>query len=373
MAQAHILIFMASFGDGGVERMMVNLASGLAQAGAKASLVLMQHEQRPYLERLPPEVERVIFPRSGDKSLAQHLLAHLRATPCDIVLSTKEEDSRIALAVKSQLGAQAPRFFVRVSTSVMTREQSRKPFWIKRWLQRHALKSLCQRSDGVIANSQGVAAELAAYTGLAPERIYLAPNPTVTPDLEILSRAAVDHPWFQLGQPPVILGLGRLCRAKDFATLIRAFAQLRQTRPCRLAILGEGGQRPALEALARQLGVADDIALLGFAANPFAYLAKASLFVLSSQREGCPNALIEALALGIPAVSTDCPSGPAEILAQGAYGKLAPVGDAQALAAAMAATLEQPLEGARLRLAASPYTLENSARAYLRAFGLEQS
>ena len=119
----------------------------------------------------------------------------------------------------------------------------------------------------------------------------------------------------------------------------RAFARLRARHPARLLILGEGNQRPALEALARELGIAADLRLAGFVPNPLAYLRRARLFVLSSAWEGLPTVLIEALACGCPVVSTDCPSGPAEILDSGRWGGLVPVGDVEALTAAIETAL----------------------------------
>jgi glycosyltransferase involved in cell wall biosynthesis len=130
-----------------------------------------------------------------------------------------------------------------------------------------------------------------------------------------------------------------LTRQKDFPTLVRAFAQLRHHMPCRLMILGEGEERASLEALAASTNFRDDIALPGFVENPYKYLSRASLFVLSSLWEGLPTVLIEALALSVPVVSTDCESGPREILEGGLHGKLIQIEDSTALARAMLQTL----------------------------------
>lgn len=368
MNQPHIVIFIPSFGDGGVERMLVNLASGLAGSGAKVSFVTKRPDGA-YLDRSEPSVERVVFKGTDEQTLVLELVEFLRERRPAVVMSAKERDDRIALAAKRQLVDTAPRFFLRVGTSIRSREQARKSLWFRGWQQRRTLKDMYAQCEGLLANSEGVARELVEYAGLNPERIHIVPNPTVTPDLEHLAREPVDHPWFAAGEPPVILGIGRLCRAKGFSTLIQAFAELRKGRDCRLVILGEGGQRPRLESLANRLGIADDIDLPGFVTNPFSFLARAALFALSSQREGCPNVLVEALAVGTPVVSTDCPSGPREILDGGRYGPLVPMNDAQGLAAAMATVLDHPLPSAELRAAVKQFTLENSSRAYLRAFG----
>lgn len=369
MTAPRLLIFIPSFGDGGVERMLVNLAGGFAALGVDIAFA-SKIEHGPYLDRLLPAVRRIVLASRNDRALTAELADSLRAERPAVLMSAKERDDRIALDASRSLGQAAPRCFLRVGTSIATRENARKSLRLKAWLHRRALRKLYARCDGLLANSEGVARELIDYVGVAPERVNVVPNPTVTPDLEILAQEPLEHDWFAPGQPPVILGIGRLSRAKDFPTLIQAFALLRARRPCRLAILGEGGQRQALENLARRLGVAEDVSLPGFVSNPFAWLKRASLFVLSSQREGCPNVLIEALALGTPVVATDCPSGPREILAGGEHAPLIPVGDPEAMSAAMAATLDAPPPAEFLREAVRSYTVENSARAYLRAFGL---
>jgi glycosyltransferase involved in cell wall biosynthesis len=193
-------------------------------------------------------------------------------------------------------------------------------------------------ADGIVTVSNGVADDLAQVTGIR-ERIQAIYNPVVTPELREKVQAPLAHPWFGPGEPPVVLAVGRLTMQKDFSTLIQAFAQVRRARAARLLILGEGAERPVLEELVRQLGLEQDVSLPGFVTNPYPYMARASLFVLSSRWEGLPGVLIEALYCGAPLIATDCPSGPREILADGQYGQLVPVGDATALALAIEAAL----------------------------------
>jgi glycosyltransferase involved in cell wall biosynthesis len=196
-------------------------------------------------------------------------------------------------------------------------------------------------------------------------------NPVVTAELFKMAREVPDHPWFESGAPPVVLGVGRLARQKDFPTLLQAFARLRSERPVRLMILGQANnQRTTVErqaelrALAGKLGVADEVALPGFVHNPYAYMAHAAVFVLSSRFEGLPTVLIEALACGLPVVSTDCPNGPAEILENGKYGALVPVGDAFALAKAISATLDAPPDRGQLRTRALVFTVDQAVEKY---------
>jgi glycosyltransferase involved in cell wall biosynthesis len=190
-------------------------------------------------------------------------------------------------------------------------------------------------------------------------------NPVITPEIMALARQTPDHPWFAAGGPPVILAVGRLTPQKDFPTLLRAFAEVRRRRPARLLILGEGEERAALEALGADLGVAADVALPGFRENAMAYMAGSALFVLSSAWEGLPTVLIEALAAGTRVVSTDCPSGPREILQDGRLGSLVPVGDVAALADAMTAALARPAAPAPAE-ALTPFTRDAAVDHYLR-------
>jgi len=258
--------------------------------------------------------------------------------------------------------------FVTVNTNMSREFETLRPDRRKSHLAQ--VQRYFPRNDGIIAVSHGVAEDTAKLINWPVERIHVAPNPVVTPELRKLAGAPLDHPWFAPGEPPVILGVGRLYPIKNFPILMRAFAKVRAQRPCRLVILGEGDLRGELENLAATLGIVADVQLPGFVSNPYTYMAHASLFVLSSMLEGSPNALTEALAVGTPVVAADCPSGPREILEGGKYGPLVPVGDVDALAAAMTATLANPPDQTLLQTAAERYTLEASASAYIRALGL---
>ena len=243
----------------------------------------------------------------------------------------------------------------------------------RKWRRRYLpplLKRAYLMADGIIAVSNGVADDLAATTGIPRHRITTVYNPVVGPEVIAKARAPLDHPWFAPGEPPVILGVGRLHPQKDFATLIRAFARLRAERPARLIILGvessgDSAYVADLKALPARLGVAEDVALPGFAQNPLAYMSRAATFVLSSVHEGLGIVLIEALACGTPVVSTDCPSGPREILDHGRFGPLVPVGDDASMAAAICATLDGPHPSELLRSRAEMFTVERAVDRYL--------
>jgi glycosyltransferase involved in cell wall biosynthesis len=236
-------------------------------------------------------------------------------------------------------------------------------YWpIRRWYP-HA--------DAIIAVSCGVAEDVVVTSGVDPDRVHVVRNPVVGPDLDRLAEAAPDHEWLHPRNGPVLLGVGRLTRQKDFPTLLRALARVRERTAVRLVVLGEGEDRERLQQLAGELGVAGAVDFHGFVDNPYGWMRRADLFVLSSAWEGSPNALTEALYLGTPVVSTDCRSGPREVLADGRYGPLVPVGDDTALARAIEATLADPLPASTLREAVREYTRERSTLHYLKVMGIE--
>ncbi|HEY8366975.1 MAG TPA: glycosyltransferase, partial [Bacteroidia bacterium] len=227
------------------------------------------------------------------------------------------------------------------------------------------MKLLYPSADAVIAVSEGVAKDLTQIIGLPAEKVKVIYNPVITPEIFKKAEEPIKHPWFAPGELPVILGVGRLTKQKDFVTLIRAFDIVRKEYPSRLVILGEGEERPKLEALVKELGLEQYVYMPGFEENPFKYMKHAAVFVLSSRWEGLPNVLIQALALGTPVVSTDCPSGPREILSAGKYGTLVPVGDYDALAKAIIINLKLKKERYMVREIVSLFMNEEICRKYI--------
>jgi glycosyltransferase involved in cell wall biosynthesis len=221
------------------------------------------------------------------------------------------------------------------------------------------------RADAVVAVSHQVADDLAQITGLLDERITTIYNPVVDQSLLTQATEPLSHHWFDPAEPPVILGVGRLTEQKDFATLIRAFARVRACKDVRLVILGEGRQHQLLNTLVAELGLQGAVDMPGFVKNPFPYMAKAAMLVLSSKYEGLPGVLIQALACGCPVVSTDCPGGAAEILDNGRYGPLVSVGDVDALARAIDGVLKHPPGKAMLTARSQMFSVDQAASTYL--------
>ncbi len=363
-----VAIFIPSYGDGGVERMLVNLAGGLVARGVEIDF-LTHSAEAPYLDRLDARVRLVETPRSS-WPLMRWLLRYLRVQAPDIVLCGKDRAGLMVARVRRLARARC-RLVMRPGTTYSQRF-AELGVW-SCWRARARVRRTYRAADAVVGNARAVVDDVSAVAGLPAARVHLIRNPVVTPRLGALAAEAVDHPWAHDGSLPLILAAGRLTEQKDFDTLVRAFSQLRTRIQARLVILGDGRLRAKLRDRIEALGLVDAVAMPGFTPNPYAWMARADLFVLSSAWEGSPNVLTEALALGVPSVSTDCPSGPREVLAGGRFGRLVPVGDAEAMANAMAATLASPLPGDLLKGAVSAYHRDASASAYLVALGVERA
>ncbi|MGI9213457.1 MAG: glycosyltransferase [Methylococcaceae bacterium] len=361
----NIVLFLPTFGDGGIERNFVYLANGLVQSGHRVSL-LVPDPQGSFMEQLHETVECVAFSATGKAAWVDFLLQFIQARRPDAVLTGQADDHRMAATVRQRLGgSERCCFYAFVGTPLLHMAEQRYRFPPALWLKRLKLARLMRDQPRLLANSQGVALDLSRLTGRPLTDIAVVPNPTIPPQLDELAGVALHHPWLQDPDIPVIMGAGRMSRAKDFPTLIKAFARVHQARPARLMLLGAGHQADTLKSLAASLGIAQAVDWPGFVTNPYAYLARAAVFVLSSRWEGCPNVLIEALAVGTPVVATDCISGPSEVLQQGRYGRLVPVGDDQAMSAAILATLDAPLPSSELRQAAKPYHIRNATQAFI--------
>ncbi len=233
------------------------------------------------------------------------------------------------------------------------------------WMLSTSMRFTYRHADGVAAVSDGAAADLALLARLPRERVATLYNPV--PQRAMPSRDALRmaRSLWDCGAGAKLLSVGNLKQQKNHPLLLRAFSMLSR-RDGKLMLLGFGDGEPALRALATELGIADRVIFAGFHADPSPFYATADLFVLSSDYEGLPTVLIEALSFGLPVVSTDCLSGPAEILDHGRYGALVPVGDAAALARAMDEALSRPHDREALKRRARDFAPEKAAAAYLK-------
>ncbi len=311
---------------------------------------------RPVLlaKKIAPEISRV-------RSL-QHYIDQHRP---DIILSALTYANLTAIWAKQKSHVNVP-IIVSERNALVT--DCATPRRFRKWRWRY-LPELVRRTypgaDAVVAVSSHVAYELTSKVGLDPQSVMTIYNPVVDDDLRASAQQPLEHPWFATDAVPVVLAVGRMTEQKDFSTLMHAFARVRAKREARLVILGEGRLRGDLDELANKLGIRADVDMPGFVANPFPYMARASVLVLSSEYEGLPGVLIQALACGCPVVSTDCPGGSAEILADGKYGALVDVGDADGMARAILAELDNPTASDGLLQRAQDFSVERAVRNYL--------
>jgi len=365
-----IACFFSTSGHSGVDRAARHLIPALARRGYAVDLLKVRgHGPHldPAQDEVPPGVRIIDLGSRHTYACLPAIVRYLRRERPAAMLADKDRVNRTALLARA-LARVPTRLVLSSGTTISIDLATRGP--LERWVQRNSMGHLYPLADQVIVTSTGVADDMAAYTGLPRRLIRVVPSPVVPASLFEADLPRPDHPWVGAPDNPLILSAGELCSRKGFDTLLRAFVLVRAARPCRLMILGKGAARDRLLAQAAELGVAADFDLPGFVPQPYAWMAHADLFAFSSRWEGLGFVIIEALAAGTPVVATDCPSGPAEILANGRYGPLVPVDDHEAMANAILATLDAPLPRAKLQEAALPYEIEASTDAYLEVLGL---
>lgn len=341
------------------------LIGGIADAGVEIDLLLPPGEVDRPLE-IPANIQRFPLDIRRERIALADLRRYLQARRPSVILSNRDgTNALLARLAKSE----RPLTVLRIGTNLMERLRDKHLLW--RWWSQQRLARTLAAADALIGVSEGACCalrELLRGRTLPP----IAPiyNPVDLLGFRQLAQQPIDHPWLEPKEVPVVLGVGRLVRAKDYPSLIRAFRLVRNRLECRLVILGEGRQRSRLEALVRRLGLEGAVDLHGFVPNPFPYMARADLLVLSSVFEGNPNVLLEAMCVGTPCVATDCRSGPRETLADGRFGRLVPPGDTQALAEAMVETFAHPPDPCLLEEATRRFDRAAAIASYLRVLGL---
>ncbi len=411
-----IAILLDDLSGGGVERTMLTLADGFVKHGHAVDVVLGRRTGP--LEGELPAGARVVVLDARPGWLAR--LAILRADPGGLGVLARP----VLLARQKRLGRMLPRLpslvaYLRRDRPDMLVSAKFRPNLCAVWAcaraagptrlvltertsptehfateQPHArhrvvaalMNRYYPRADRIVTVGRDLADDLARFASLPRERIQAIHNPVVDERIDTAAREPPDHPWLAPGEPPVVLGVGRIEGRKGFATLLRAFALVRAHRPARLVILGKAKERDSkpsaagtrheqeLAALARELGIAEDVSFPGFKPNPYAYMARAAVFVLASDYEGLPGVLIQAMACGCPVVSTDCPTGPREILRGGWFGPLVPVGDHARMADAITHMLDTPTPASQLRARAWQFSVDAAVETYLTLFsGLVRS
>ncbi|HWA31420.1 MAG TPA: glycosyltransferase [Rhizomicrobium sp.] len=357
----HIAIVLHDLRGGGAERAILRVARGMAAMGRSIELVLVRGEGA-YLDEIPPSVRLHVLDRPRVSQAIGALSGYFSATRPKAVLSALTH-MNLATVAAARLAGLPSRLVLSERNQISAKAREAKGLW-QRALYR-TVPVAYRAADAIVAVSRGVADDLARFGHLPQSKIRVVHNPVFDGDIETMASVRPCHPWFDPPEPPIILAVGRLHRQKGFDVLLEAFAIARAQIDCRLVILGEGPERPALMAAAEKLGLAYDIDMPGFVENPFALMARAGVFVLSSRWEGFPNALVEAMACGAPVVATDCPSGPREILDGCQYGALVPVENPHALGGALIAALKACPDTSASKLRAQGFSVTAAARHYL--------
>lgn len=360
-----IAIFIPDFRGGGAQHMMVNLANALAARGHNMTL-LVAHNAGPFAEKVGKKVTVIDFQKTRTLMALSGLWNYVRKDQPDILLSALTHANIVALLVKALSKRTKTKFVISernfFSQSLHHSKSKKDKFFAL------LVPVLYPLADKIIGVCKNVADDIKKAARLSENKVTWIHNPVIVD--EINSHTKENTNIAELGRPglPLIMTAGRLVPQKDHMTLLRAFAKMLQEKDARLLILGQGPLRPKLEALAQKLGIANKITFQGYVNNPLPYFKEAKLFVLSSAWEGFPNVMIEAMYCGLAIVSTDCPGGPAEILEDGKYGLLCPVGDDDALAAAMLKALEEKPDPEIQKKRALDFTASKIAAQYEAVF-----
>ncbi len=375
-------IFIFALTWGGATRRIITLSEAFQKRGHYVKFIVVEGNGQlsgtiPGIEvvELKPGPKRLLFPFVSkkrkielcDTALANFLKEARYQDQIDILLSAANHVNLTSISAKLLSATTIP-VVLRISNHLsasLQKQKSRK--------KEKRFKKVCRlypHADGFIAVSKNIAKDTSEALNIPPKKINVIYNPTFTPDLLSRAKETVQHPWLRRrpNDPPVILGAGRLVPQKNFDLLIRAFHKALRYRDMRLVILGEGKERPKLEALVSALGVKARVDLPGFVENPLAYMARADIFCLSSRFEGLPGVLIEAMATGCPVVSTKSPGGANEILDNGKYGLLVPGEDEQVLSDAMLKTLDMKWNSEELKRRAATFSVDRATEEYLNLF-----
>lgn len=366
MARIGIVIY--SLAGAGAERVSVNLAHEFVAAGHAVDFVPAQGGGE-LMGEVPPS-SGVHVAQSGGARAWRAAIAHYVDTQAPDVLLAMMEGAGV-LSIQAARGRAVPVYVVsHIHFSWHCRHASR---WKERWLMPLAARWCLPRAAGVIGVSQGVSEDIRRAAGLRRDKVHTIYNPILTEAFYHKAAEPMDHSWFQPDRDWLtVVTVGRLTAQKDHDTQLRAIREVNRQRPVRLVILGQGERHEELEALARELGIGEIVEFAGFDPNPYRYIAAADVFVLSSRWEGFGNVLVEALACGTNVVSTDCPSGPSEVLGEGKYGELVSVGDSGALAQGIVAALCRQAETGQLLQHLDKFKAARVAQEYLHVMGLTE-
>lgn len=335
--KCRVLFFISSLDGGGAERVMVNILRCIDKSRIEPILILLYpFENSPYRELLPEDLPIIVFNRTSNSlfdKLRQFFLflSFVRKEKPQTILSMLTHNNIMAIVAGIIFKIRVIVCeHIMVSEVIKTKEEKT----ILLFPVRPLVKSLYRFAYRIITVSEGIKSDLVNIFNICSSKIKVIYNPI---DFNIIRQFCAEtvESHFIKDNVPLILAVGRLARQKNFELLIKSFSRVVKKMDARLIILGEGKERVELERLIVALGLKERVSLAGFQSNPYSFLSISDVFVLSSDFEGLPLVILEAMACGLPVISTDCKSGPREILKNGRYGLLVPVGDEIALSDGM--------------------------------------
>lgn len=343
-----VLFFISSLAGGGAERVMTTILSGIGKNRVEPVLVLLYpYDDSPYKEILPSEIKVIVVERKSDSlfSKIKQVLNFLKVVHIqkpDLILSMLTHNNIIALMAGRLFGIKVLASEHNTLSMVVKTAQGKKMMGIS---SAFLVKLLYRYAHRIIAVSEGVRDDLVEVFRVPVDKTEVIYNPLDVAKINELCEVAPDNLFEPLlsdksEKKPIIISVGRLVAPKRVDILIKAFSHVIKEIDAKLLILGEGHERSALDALASSMGLNDKVFFLGFQKNPYFFISNADLFVISSDYEGLPMVMLEAMACGTPVISTDCKSGPREILGAGKYGVIVPTGDEIALAEAIITLLK---------------------------------
>ncbi len=346
---------------------------GMAELGLDVELVVVRRQG--VLAGDVPEALKVVELSAGDPSAPERgvssrdvlaaipLLARYLRRRRPMVLWSGAKAVNLAALAASRLAFVSTRVVMTITNDLYHRGSAQDR---GRALATLVIRRVYPSADKVITLSRAMTDDLVEKEGLPPELFAIIPPPIDLERIDRLGREAVDHPWLQSGQPPVVLNVARLAEQKGHPILLEAFAEAARSRELRLIIMGEASEeaRRELEARVDALGIAGKVDIADFDPNPYRFMTRAAVFVLSSLWEGFGIVLAESMACGCPVVSSNCPYGPAEILQGGKVGRLVPVSDSHALAEAILSEIDDPTDAAILEKRARDFGLDSLMKRY---------
>lgn len=360
MSNYKISIILPSLRGGGAERSMLTLANELAEQNYRVDLILVKKEGA-YVDDVYHEVNLIDLNRSRVIKSIFSLRSYISNNKPDILISAMAHVNVVSVIACRLSGS----YTINIAGARNSLNISK---GLSGFLKKYLMKWAYNQANMVTTVSEDVRIQIVDKLNIPSSKVQTIYNPVVSKELIGMSLEQPNHDWLSQKNKPVILGVGRLTKQKDFPTLIRAFHNVQKVVDCKLIILGEGEERSNLESLVNELNLKNKVSLPGFVDNPFTYMKHSDLFVLSSLWEGLPGVLIQAMACGTPVISTDCPGGSREILENGEFGALVPVDDPDQLAKMMVKYLNKLPETLNGVKRAHDFSVEKAVDAYKKLF-----